>query len=62
MNVLPNSVYIIAEAGVNHNGQKEMAFRLIEAAKEAGANAIKFQTFNAKALATSKVQKAAYQS
>ena len=38
---------IIAEAGVNHNGDIEMAKRLIDAAAEAGADLVKFQTFNA---------------
>ena len=43
-----NKTYFIAEAGVNHNGDKTMAMKLIEEAAMAGANAIKFQTFNAK--------------
>ena len=43
-----NKTYFIAEAGVNHNGDKAMAIKLIEEAAMAGANAIKFQTFNAK--------------
>ena len=38
-------VYIIAEAGVNHNGSLETAYQLIDVAKKSGANAIKFQTF-----------------
>ena len=37
--------FIIAEAGVNHNGSREMAFRLVDAAVHAQANAVKFQTF-----------------
>ncbi len=53
--------YIIAEAGVNHNGDRDMAYALIDAAVSAGANAVKFQTFNAAGLATKNVPKAAYQ-
>jgi N-acetylneuraminate synthase len=55
------SIYFIAEAGVNHNGNKDMARRLIDVAVKAGADAIKFQTFNANALASSDAPKAAYQ-
>ncbi len=55
------SVFFIAEAGVNHNGIKDMAFRLIDAALASGADAVKFQTFNAEALASSTAPKAAYQ-
>ena len=45
MNVDPNKVFIIAEAGVNHNGDLNMAKKLVEVAKEANADAVKFQTF-----------------
>lgn len=54
-------VYIIAEAGVNHNGQRDLAFSLIDAAAQAGADAIKFQTFSAKKLAGQSAPKATYQ-
>src|SRR5579872_553283 len=53
--------FIIAEAGVNHNGDLNAAKRLVEAAAEAGADAVKFQTFSADVLATSTAQKARYQ-
>jgi N-acetylneuraminate synthase len=53
--------FFIAEAGVNHNGNVEMAHRLVDAAAEAGATAIKFQTFKAEHLVTPSAQKADYQ-
>jgi len=56
----PNT-YIIAEAGVNHNGSLEMAFRLIDAAVNADVDAIKFQTFKAENLASKQAPKADYQ-
>ena len=52
---------IIAEAGVNHNGDLELAKKLIDAAAEAGADLVKFQTFTADRLVTSTAKKAAYQ-
>lgn len=52
---------IIAEAGVNHNGDIEMAKRLIDAAAEAGADLVKFQTFNANRQVTRSAKKADYQ-
>ncbi len=55
------SVFIIAEAGVNHNGSIELAKKLIDVASEAGANAVKFQTFKAEKLVSKKADKAAYQ-
>ena len=53
--------YIIAEAGVNHNGDLHMAHKLVDAAADCGADAVKFQTFSAEKLVTSFAPKAAYQ-
>ena len=55
------SVYIIAEAGVNHNGSFDLACKLVDAAKEAGAECIKFQTFKSKNLVSKNAHKADYQ-
>ena len=51
-----NNCYIIAEAGLNHNGSMKIAKKLIDAAADAGADAVKFQTFKAKNLVTKKNQ------
>lgn len=56
-----NGVIIIAEAGVNHNGNIKTAEKLIDAASEAGADYVKFQTFNPKKLVSINAKKAAYQ-
>ena len=55
------SVFIIAEAGVNHNGDLALALKMVDAASKAGANAIKFQTFRAETLVTRSALKASYQ-
>lgn len=56
-----SEVFIIAEAGVNHNGDIKLAKKLIDAAKSACADAVKFQTFKAESLVSKVAQKAEYQ-
>ena len=55
------NVFIIAEAGVNHNGSIELAKKLIDVAVESGVDAVKFQTFKAEKLVTKNAKKAEYQ-
>jgi N,N'-diacetyllegionaminate synthase len=56
-----NSVIIIAEAGVNHNGDMNLAKQLIDAAVEAGVDYVKFQTFKTENLVSKEAKKADYQ-
>lgn len=53
--------FVIAEAGVNHNGRLDLALRLVDVAADIGADAVKFQTFRTEELVTTSVPKAAYQ-
>ena len=61
MNPWTNRVFVIAEAGVNHNGDMDLALKLIDAAADAGCDAVKFQTFKAHALVTPQAGMAHYQ-
>jgi N,N'-diacetyllegionaminate synthase len=54
-------VFIIAEAGINHNGDIEIAKKLVDVASEAGADAVKFQSFKAEKLVSRNAKKAEYQ-
>lgn len=54
-------VFVIAEAGVNHNGNLEIAKKLVDVAKDAGADCIKFQTFKSENIVSKRAEKAEYQ-
>lgn len=54
-------VFVVAEAGVNHNGKVDLGKKLVDAAKASGADAVKFQTFKAQQLVTKTAEKAKYQ-
>ena len=58
---MSDPVLIIAEAGVNHDGSLDDAFRMIDVAAEAGVDVVKFQTFEPEAVLTARAMKAAYQ-
>lgn len=58
---MPERTFVIAEAGVNHDGSLETALQLIDLAAEANADAVKFQTFKAEKLVTARAAKAEYQ-
>ena len=59
--IFMNRTFIIAEIGVNHNNNMALAKKMISAAKKAGADAVKFQTFNTEEFVTRKTPKVKYQ-
>ena len=61
MKIKNNNTFIIAEAGVNHNGKLSIAKKMIKVAKESGANCIKFQAFNIANLVSDNAKSAKYQ-
>ncbi|MBL79386.1 MAG: N-acetylneuraminate synthase [Nitrosomonadaceae bacterium] len=56
-----SKTFLVAEAGVNHNGREDLAFKLVDAAVDSGVDAIKFQTFKTNNLVTQNAEKANYQ-
>ena len=58
---MSNDVIIIAEAGVNHNGNLSLAYELVDSAADSGADYVKFQTFKAETLVSKNAPKAKYQ-
>ena len=59
--MIKNKTFVIAEAGINHNGNLSIAHKLIDVAAKSGADAIKFQTFNSKLVSTKFAKLASYQ-
>ena len=58
---LTKKTYFIAEIGVNHNGSLTLAKQMVDSAKKSGADAVKFQTFEAESLVSPKTAKVKYQ-
>ena len=58
---MKNKVFIIAEAGVNHNNKINLAYKLVDAAKKSGADAVKFQVFKTENYVSKKAPLAKYQ-
>jgi len=61
INIFKERCFIIAEAGINHNGNINLAYKLVDKAKESGANAVKFQTYKTEIIVSRKAEMASYQ-